>query len=103
MMSRLEMEHRFVRTNGVQLHVVEAGPRDGRAVILLHGFPEFWRGWMHQILPLAEAGFHVIVPDQRGYNLSEVPRSLGAYTMLEITRDVIGLLDFFGYEKAYLI
>src|SRR5258708_16066801 len=100
MMSRLEMEHRFVRTNGVQLHVVEAGPRDGRAVILLHGFPEFWRGWMHQILPLAEAGFHVIVPDQRGYNLSEVPRSLRAYTMPENTQDILCLLGFLWNEKA---
>ena len=60
----------FVETNGTRVHVVSAGPADGTPVVLLHGFPEFWRGWRQQIPALAQAGFRVIVPDQRGYNLS---------------------------------
>ena len=60
------LRHRSVFTNGVELFVTEAGPEDGPLVVLLHGFPEFWYGWHHQIGPLAEAGYRVLVPDQRG-------------------------------------
>lgn len=59
--------------NGVRLHVVEAGPPDGTPVVLLHGFPEFRQGWRRRIGPLAEAGFRVLAPDQRGYGTSEKP------------------------------
>ena len=58
-----------LRTNGITLHAVAAGPETGKLVILLHGFPEFWYGWRRQIAPLAAAGLRVLVPDQRGYNL----------------------------------
>jgi hypothetical protein len=68
------IEHRYVTANGLRFHVATAGPPDGPLVILLHGFPEFWYGWRHQIEPLANAGFEVWVPDQRGYNLSDNPR-----------------------------
>ena len=62
--------HDTVETNGVALHVVTAGPEDGPFVVLLHGFPEFWYCWRHQIPVLAEAGFRVGAPDMRGYNRS---------------------------------
>lgn len=84
------------------LHLVQAGPVDGPLVILLHGFPEFWYGWRHQIEPLAEAGYRVIAPDQRGYNLSDKPKSLSAYRMDVLAGDVIGLMDALGREKAIL-
>ena len=67
-----------IQTNNVQLHVTQAGPEDGQLVILLHGFPEFWWGWRKQIDALAEAGYRVWVPDQRGYNLSDKPDGLDA-------------------------
>ncbi|MFB6302568.1 MAG: alpha/beta fold hydrolase, partial [Haloferacaceae archaeon] len=60
-----EGESVAVRTNGVELHTVQAGPDEGPLVVLLHGFPEFWYGWHAQIRPLAEAGYRVVVPDQR--------------------------------------
>jgi pimeloyl-ACP methyl ester carboxylesterase len=69
----------FIAVGEVTLHTVLAGPADGPLVILLHGFPEFWFGWRNQILPLAQAGFRVAVPDQRGYNLSQKPINLSAY------------------------
>lgn len=94
--------HEFVRTNGVTLHVVIAGPESGEPVILLHGFPEFWGGWRHQIDFLAQNGFRVIVPDQRGYNLSEKPRGVANYDIDLLAADIIGLIDYFGYEKVYL-
>lgn len=91
-----------VRTNGVALHLAEAGPEAGPLLILLHGFPEFWYGWRHQIAPLAEAGFHVIVPDQRGYNLSDKPKGVAAYGLDQLAGDVIGLADHYGAERFVL-
>jgi epoxide hydrolase 4 len=79
-----------------------AGPEDGPAVILLHGFPEFWYGWRRQITPLAEAGFRVIVPDQRGYNLSSKPSAVRDYSLRDLTADVIAIADQIGREKIFL-
>jgi pimeloyl-ACP methyl ester carboxylesterase len=84
------------RINGVDLHVVEAGPEDGPLVVLLHGFPDFWWGWRHQIEPLVEQGFFVVLPDQRGYNLSDKPLGVDAYAVDVLAADVIGLADTYG-------
>jgi pimeloyl-ACP methyl ester carboxylesterase len=89
--------------NGITLHCIEAGPTDGPLVILLHGFPEFWWGWRYQIEPLAEAGFRVLVPDQRGYNLSDKPEGRTAYDLDTLTRDIVGLADALGRETFFLV
>jgi pimeloyl-ACP methyl ester carboxylesterase len=86
----------------VCLHAAAAGPQDGPLVVLLHGFPEFWYGWRRQIAPLASAGFRVIVPDQRGYNLSSKPTGVGAYSLTELVSDVIAIADQLGQEKIFL-
>ena len=99
----MELEHSIIETNGVRLHVVQAGPKSGTPVVLLHGFPEFWYGWRKQIPALVEAGCRVIVPDQRGYNLSDKPQGVKAYRMDELVNDVIGLIDALGYEKVNLV
>ena len=96
------LEKTTIPTNGIRLHVVQSGPVDGPLVILLHGFPEYWGGWHRQIGPLAAAGFHVLVPDQRGYNLSDKPPGIAAYTIDQLVADVIGLIDASGCEKACL-
>jgi pimeloyl-ACP methyl ester carboxylesterase len=96
------LRHRTIATNGVRLHAVEAGPEDGPLVILLHGFPEFWYGWRHQIEPLAAAGFRVLVPDQRGYNQSDKPRGLSAYRQDTLALDIVGLIDEAGRERAHV-
>jgi pimeloyl-ACP methyl ester carboxylesterase len=88
---------------GVTLHVARAGPDDRPLVVLLHGFPEFWYGWRHQIGPLAEAGFRVLVPDQRGYNLSEKPRGLAHYTLDALADDVLALIDAAGRARAAVV
>ncbi len=90
-------------TNGVNLHVVQAGPADGPLVILLHGFPEFWYGWRNQIPALAQAGYCVWAPDQRGYNLSAKPAGVAAYQLDKLAADVVGLLDAAGRQQAYLV
>ena len=94
---------RLVNTNGLQLRVIEAGDRGAPAVVLLHGFPELAYSWRHQIPALAEAGYHVIAPDQRGYGGSSRPDAIDAYDIHELTADVVGLLDDIGVERAVWI
>ncbi len=93
----------FIETNNIKLHVVTDGPGDGTPVILLHGFPEFHYGWRKQIPVLAQAGFRVIAPDQRGYNLSDKPRRVSAYRVETLAWDILGLFDHFGIRKARLV
>jgi pimeloyl-ACP methyl ester carboxylesterase len=88
---------------GLRLHAALAGPKTGKPVILLHGFPEFWAGWKKQIGPLAEAGYRVIVPDQRGYNLSDKPKGVSAYRLDLLAKDVVNLMDALGYEKTIVV
>jgi epoxide hydrolase 4 len=90
------------RIGAVSLHAIAAGSKDGPVVVLLHGFPEFWYGWRRQIEPLAAAGFRVIVPDQRGYNLSSKPSGVAAYALTELVSDVIAIADQLGQEKIFL-
>jgi epoxide hydrolase 4 len=100
---RMELEHCYIRTNGVQLHVVQAGPKSGVPILLLHGFPENWRCWIRELPGLVRAGCRVIVPDQRGYNLSDKPTGIKPYCMEELTKDILGLIDALEYEKVNLV
>jgi pimeloyl-ACP methyl ester carboxylesterase len=87
----------------VQLRVIEAGDRGAPVVVLAHGFPELAYSWRHQIPALAEAGFHVLAPDQRGYGGSSRPDAIEAYNIHQLTADVVGLLDDVGAERAVWI
>jgi pimeloyl-ACP methyl ester carboxylesterase len=97
------MRSQFIRTNNIDLHVTTDGPEDGTSVVLLHGFPEFHYGWRKQIPALAAAGFQVIVPDQRGYNLSAKPKGIPSYDVDALAQDIVGLFDHFGVQKAGLV
>ena len=99
----LTPHHRTIATNGIHLHAVEEGAEGGPLLILLHGFPEFWYGWNRQIAPLAAAGFNVLVPDQRGYNLSDKPKEISAYNLDTLAADIVGLIDEAGAAKAYVV
>ncbi len=98
----IQLDTLCFRVGTVRLHAVAAGPKDGPVILLLHGFPEFWYGWHRQIEPLATAGFRVIVPDQRGYNLSSKPSGVAAYALIELVSDVIAIADQLGQEKIFL-
>ena len=97
------LTERLVDTNGVQLRVTEAGERGAPVVILAHGFPELAYSWRHQISVLADAGYHVLAPDQRGYGGSSRPDAIEAYNIHELTADLVGLLDDVGAERAVWI
>jgi pimeloyl-ACP methyl ester carboxylesterase len=89
--------------NGVDLHVVDAGSPGAPLLVLLHGFPEFWWAWRKQITPLAEAGYHVVVPDMRGYNGSSAPADVSAYTLDILAADVVALAAAFGRDSFHLV
>lgn len=97
------LTHDVLHLNGTYLHIVTAGNPDGEPLLLLHGFPEFWYAWRNQIDPLVEAGFHLIMPDMRGYNLSAKPDTVAAYNMDVLAEDVIALIDSTGKEKVTVI
>jgi pimeloyl-ACP methyl ester carboxylesterase len=90
--------HRNLTVGGLELHIAEAGT--GPLVLLLHGFPESWYSWRHQLIALAAAGYHAVAPDQRGYGESSAPPDVSQYTILHLTGDVIGLLDALGADRA---
>jgi len=98
----MTIQFEYIETNGIQLHTVFAGSADGEPVILLHGFPDAWFGWEAQINALAKAGFRVIVPDQRGYNLSDKPDGVASYQMDTLVDDILGLASALGHERFYL-
>src|ERR1700761_3073169 len=94
---------RLVDTNGIQLRVVEAGEPGAPVVVLAHGFPELAYSWRHQIPVLADAGYHVLAPDQRGYGGSSRPDAVEAYDIHQLTGDLVGLLDDVGAQRAVWI
>ena len=98
---RIEIREGYAEVGDVRLHYVEAG--DGPLLVLLHGFPEFWFGWRRQIVPLAAAGFRVVAPDTRGYNLSSKPNGFEAYSVDLLADDICGLIGELGAESARLV
>jgi epoxide hydrolase 4 len=96
-----ELREGYAEIDDIKLHYVEAG--EGPLVLLLHGFPEFWFGWRLQIAPLAAAGFRVVAPDMRGYNLSSRPTGVAAYETARLAADVRGLVKQLGAESALLV
>jgi len=95
------VSHRFVDTNSIKMHIAEQG--EGPLVILCHGFPEFWYSWRHQLPALAEAGYHVVAPDQRGYGQTDRPDPIEAYHIFQLTGDIVGLVNVLGGEHAIII
>jgi pimeloyl-ACP methyl ester carboxylesterase len=96
-----EITHRFIQTNRIKMHIAEQG--EGPLVILCHGFPESWYSWRHQLLALSEAGYHVVAPDQRGYGQTDRPEPMEAYNILELTADIVGLVDALNQEQAIIV
>ena len=95
------LEFRVLNINGIALHVVLAGPPSGKPLIFLHGFPEFWFAWRRQIDHFVSSGYRVIIPDQRGYNLSDKPAGIANYSIDLLARDVVGVLDNVAGSKAF--
>src|SRR4051794_34874601 len=100
-MAQPAIVHRYADLGHIRLHYAEAGA--GPLIVLLHGFPEFWYSWRHQLPALAAAGYRVVAPDLRGYNLSGKPRSVRAYRLRELAHDVAALIRYCGSERAVVV
>ena len=96
-----EVNHRFIETNGIRMHIAEQG--EGSLVVLCHGFPECWYSWRHQLPALAEAGYHTVAPDQRGYGKTDRPAPIDAYNIFQLTGDIVGLVHALGEEQAVIV
>jgi pimeloyl-ACP methyl ester carboxylesterase len=96
-----EVKHRSVETNGITMHIAEQG--EGPLVVLCHGFPECWYSWRHQLPALAQAGYHAVAPDQRGYGQTDRPEPIAAYNMFQLTGDIVGLVHALGEEQAVVV
>ena len=96
----MAITHRFVETNGLRMHVAEAG--SGPLVVMCHGFPESWYSWRHQLAALADAGFHAVAPDMRGYGQTDRPEAIDQYTLLHLVGDMVGLVAALGETSAVI-
>jgi pimeloyl-ACP methyl ester carboxylesterase len=96
-----EITHRTIKTNGINVHIAEAGA--GPLVLLLHGWPESWYSWRHQLPALAAAGYHAVAPDVRGYGQSDKPEPIEAYSMKNMLADYLGILDVLGEKTAVVV
>jgi pimeloyl-ACP methyl ester carboxylesterase len=97
------VRHRYAKLEQVRLHYVEAGPDDGPLVVLLHGFPEFWYSWRHQLAVLPAHGYRVVAPDLRGYNRSDKPSGVRNYAVETLAADVEQLIDALGADRATIV
>lgn len=98
----MNLEHQYISVNNITLHTILAGPNKGEPIMLLHGFPDAWFGWSNQIDELVASGFRVIVPDQRGYNLSSKPIGIGSYVIDNLIKDILELMTKLGYNAVNL-
>lgn len=96
-----EITHRFLASNGIRIHCAEAG--SGPLVLMCHGFPESWYSWRHQLDALADAGFHALAPDMRGYGQTDRPTEVEAYDIFRLTGDLVGLVNALGGEPTVLM
>jgi pimeloyl-ACP methyl ester carboxylesterase len=96
------VHERRIVANNLRFHLAEAGDPRAPLLLLLHGFPEFWYSWRHQVPSLARRGFHVVAPDLRGYHLSDHPRAVADYDLDHLAADVLSIASFHGAEKIFL-
>lgn len=99
----MELEHVYIKTNGITLHVAQVGPVSGPPLIMLHGFPEYWGAWRHQLPAFAQVGYRVWAPDQRGYNLSDKPPDVADYRTELLVADVLGLIEATGQPAVRIV
>ncbi|XP_020593143.1 uncharacterized protein LOC110033488 [Phalaenopsis equestris] len=95
------IKHRMLHVNGINMHIAEKG--DGPVVLFLHGFPELWYTWRHQIVFLAAHGYHAVAPDLRGYGDTDAPSDVTAYTIFHLVGDLIALINSLGQDKVFVV
>ena len=95
------IQHRTVSVNGINMHVAEKG--EGPIVLFIHGFPELWYTWRHQILALSSLGYRAVAPDLRGYGDSDSPDSISSYSIMHIIGDLVALVESLGVKQVFVV
>ena len=95
------IDHRIVSVNGIKMHIAEKG--QDPVVLFLHGFPELWYSWCHQIHALGSLGYHAVAPDLQGFGDTDTPTSITSYTCDHIVNDLVALIDSLGVEQVFLV
>lgn len=97
------IQHRIVKVNGINMHVAEKG--EGPLILFLHGFPELWYSWRHQITALASLGYRAVAPDLRGFGDTDAPPEVTSYTCFHVVGDLVGLIDILApnHEKVFVV
>ncbi|KAI3864598.1 hypothetical protein MKX03_017055 [Papaver bracteatum] len=96
-------EHKNVLVNGINMHVAEKGNKEHPAILFLHGFPELWYSWRHQILSLSSRGYRCIAPDLIGYGDTDAPTSIQSYSVLHIVGDLVSLINTLGLDQVFVV
>lgn len=102
-MKTADIKSQYYTLPAIKMHVIEAGPAAGKPILFLHGFPDFWYGWKDQIAYFADRGYRVIIPDQRGYHLSDKPKGVKAYQCKHLMADICNLVQALDLEDVHLV
>ncbi|XP_039115088.1 epoxide hydrolase A-like [Dioscorea cayenensis subsp. rotundata] len=97
-----EISHRTVEVNGISMHIAEKG-MGGQVVLMLHGFPELWYSWRHQIIGLADKGYHAVAPDIRGFGDTDAPSAISSYSICHLVGDIVALINALGQEQVFVV
>eukprot|EP00262_Sarcandra_glabra_P005896 TRINITY_DN1783_c0_g1_i1.p1 TRINITY_DN1783_c0_g1~~TRINITY_DN1783_c0_g1_i1.p1 ORF type:complete len:317 (+),score=18.42 TRINITY_DN1783_c0_g1_i1:175-1125(+) len=96
-----EIKHKKLKVNGINMHIAEKG--EGPLVLFLHGFPELWYSWRHQILAISARGYRAVAPDLRGFGDTDAPSGFSSYTVLHVVGDLVALLDALGEDQVFVV
>ncbi|XP_039115091.1 epoxide hydrolase A-like isoform X2 [Dioscorea cayenensis subsp. rotundata] len=96
------INHRRLEVNGIAMHIAEKG-EGGPVVLMLHGFPELWYSWRHQIIGLAAKGYHAVAPDLRGYGDTDTPSAISSYSIFHLVGDIVALINVLGQEQVFVV
>lgn len=97
------INHRTVNVNGINMHIAEKGSSEDPVILFLHGFPDLWYTWRHQITTFASLGYRAVAPDLRGYGDTEAPASITSYSCHHIVGDIVALIQSLGVDRVYVV
>jgi len=99
----IELQQQYVKTNGVRYFIKEAGNKTAPLILFLHGFPDSWYSWRHQLTAMAEAGYYAVAPDMLGCGETDAPTEIARYSQDEMAKDIVGLITALGHEQAIIV
>ena len=102
-MKSIELQQQYVKTNGVRYFIKEAGNKTAPLILFLHGFPDSWYSWRHQLTAMAEAGYYAVAPDMLGCGETDAPTEIARYSQDEMAKDIVGLITALGHEQAIIV